>query len=109
MALECCRVSALHTQLPLDTLLQLSGMLAIRYAVTAGITAGKQANLPTASIWHMRAVQGASTLLAGCARASGPTLDVCMSLSMPLGPRVVLIASTTAIQALMLLISCALP
>ena len=34
---------------------------------------------------------------------------VCMSLSMPLGPSVVLIVSTTAMQALMLLISWGLP
>ena len=37
------------------------------------------------------------------------TWGVCMSLSMPRGPRVVLIASTSAMQALMLLTSCALP
>ena len=38
-----------------------------------------------------------------------PTLSVCMSLSMPRGPSVVLTVSTTAMQALMLLTSWALP
>ncbi len=37
------------------------------------------------------------------------TLSLCMSLSMPRGPSVVRMVSTTAIQALMLLISCGLP
>ena len=40
---------------------------------------------------------------------AAPTRSVCMSLSMPRGPSVVRTASTRAMQALMLLISCGLP